>query len=78
MKQSSRDLYFFHLYLPFGAPDERCVLLSFVLAAATLLTGCHRKEAAAGKGKRQQGPVPVLVGKAVQYTCRCKCGRLEM
>lgn len=39
---------------------------SLVFATAALLTACHRKEAAAGKGKRQSGPVPVLVGKVMQ------------
>jgi multidrug efflux system membrane fusion protein len=41
-----------------------CVL-PLLFAAAALLTGCHRKDAAAGKGKRQPGAVPVLVGKVV-------------
>jgi len=41
-------------------------LLAFLFAASMLLTGCHRNDAAAGKGRRQQGPVPVLVGTVVQ------------
>ena len=50
-----------------SGPDlkTRC-LLSLVVAASALLMACNRKEAATGKGKRQQGPVPVLVGKVVQ------------
>ncbi len=39
-------------------------LLVFPIAA--LLSACHRQEAASGKGRRQSGPVPVLVGKVVQ------------
>jgi membrane fusion protein, multidrug efflux system len=39
---------------------------SVAITAAVLISGCHRKEAAGGKGKKQQASVPVLVGKVVQ------------
>jgi hypothetical protein len=52
-------------------------LFALMLATAVLLTACHRREAAAGKGKRQSGVVPVLVGKS-QQDVRCKCARLAM
>jgi membrane fusion protein, multidrug efflux system len=50
----------------FGVIIKPIYLFSCVLAAAVFFTACQRKEAAAGKGKRQSGPVPVLVGKVVQ------------
>ena len=67
MKQSSRGMRSPPLLARQNSPHGigTFCLFSLVLAAAALLTGCHRQEAAAGKGKRQQGPVPVLVGKVV-------------
>jgi multidrug efflux system membrane fusion protein len=49
-----------------GGIFEPMYLLSLMLAAAGFLSACNRKDAAAGKGKRQSGPVPVTVAKVVQ------------
>lgn len=58
MKQSSRGR------MKMGMNSLGWVALTIFTAA--LVSGCNRKEAAGGKGKRQQGPVPVLVGKVTQ------------
>jgi len=41
-------------------------LSALILLAVAFLVGCGGKEAGASKGRRQQGPVPVTVGKVVQ------------
>ena len=46
-------------------PRKLIRLLPLVLVIATVFTACGRKDATAGKGKRQSGAVPVLVGKVV-------------